>query len=91
MSHAHSHATYSPEVIVANNTCFLGIEVSIELWPLSILGDPFLRKYYTIFDRDSAIQRPDNPTPTLFPRVGFAIANPPSSSSGPRVVSKRAQ
>jgi hypothetical protein len=43
--------------------CQLGIQgMSIGIPGIWILGDPFLRKYYTIFDRDAD-------------RVGFALAN----------------
>jgi len=43
------------------NTCQLGIESLDPGFPLWILGDPFLRKYYTIFDRGNN-------------QVGFATA-----------------
>mmetsp|Transcript_25917 Transcript_25917/g.90239 ORF Transcript_25917/g.90239 Transcript_25917/m.90239 type:complete len:404 (-) Transcript_25917:228-1439(-) len=42
-------------------TCQLGIEALNPGIPLFILGDPFLRKYYTVFDRDQN-------------KVGFALA-----------------
>lgn len=44
-----------------NVGCFLGIESLDPGFPLWILGDPFLRKYYTIFDRGNN-------------QVGFATA-----------------
>ena len=43
------------------NTCQLGIEALNPGLPLWIMGDPVLRKYYTIFDRGNN-------------RVGFATA-----------------
>jgi len=43
------------------NTCQLGIESLDPGFPMWILGDPFLRKYYTIFDRGNN-------------QVGFATA-----------------
>jgi len=46
-------------------TCQLGIQAMDPGLGLWILGDPFLRKYYTVFDRDNS-------------RVGFALATPPS-------------
>jgi len=44
------------------NVCQLGLEALDVGLPLWILGDPFLRKYYTVFDRANN-------------RVGFALAN----------------
>lgn len=46
-------------------TCQLGIEALNVGFPLWILGDPFLRAYYTVFSRDTNM-------------VGFATAVPPS-------------
>jgi len=43
-------------------SCTLGIESSWEITPFFILGDPFLRAYYSVYDRDSLT-------------VGFAVAN----------------
>lgn len=57
-------------VIQAEGQCQLGIETSVAAFPLNILGDPFLRKYYTIFDRQAVL-----PSGALTPRVGFALAN----------------
>jgi len=52
-----------PSIYVINNgtQCFLGIQSDVLVAPLTILGDPFLRAYYTVFDRSQ-----------LIPRVGFA-------------------
>jgi cathepsin D len=41
--------------------CVLGIESTWEIAPFLILGDPFLRQYYTVYDRDKDV-------------VGFALA-----------------
>jgi len=45
--------------------CILGIESSWEIAPLLILGDPFLRQYYSVYDRDKNV-------------VGFAKAKHPA-------------
>jgi hypothetical protein len=44
---------------VNGTQCILGIEGSLAVAPMWILGDPFLRAYYSVFDRDQD-------------RVGFA-------------------
>eukprot|EP00456_Euglypha_rotunda_P011488 TRINITY_DN13017_c0_g1_i15.p1 TRINITY_DN13017_c0_g1~~TRINITY_DN13017_c0_g1_i15.p1 ORF type:complete len:403 (+),score=53.92 TRINITY_DN13017_c0_g1_i15:93-1301(+) len=51
-------------------TCLLGLEglKAIEVGPLWILGDPFLRAYYSVYDKST------NP-----PRVGFAPAVQPDT------------
>lgn len=63
----------SPQIYVLQETlpdgslnCTLGIQSLGELNPFIILGDPFLRAYYTVFDRST--------TP---PRVGFAASKSP--------------
>lgn len=50
-----------------NTVCQLGIQALDPGVPLWILGDPFIRKYYTVFDRDNN-------------RVGFAVARSPSQN-----------
>jgi len=73
--------TLEPEfyVIKAQGQCQLGIETSLEVAPLNILGDPFLRKYYTVFDREGIL--PEGTKEGLFPRVGFALANQKKGAS----------
>lgn len=47
------------------SACVLGMEGMIATEPFWIIGDPFLRAYYTVFDRSTA----------FVPQVGFAKAN----------------
>jgi len=47
--------------------CALGIEAMDAGVPIFILGDPFLRKYYTVWDAEQK-------------RVGFAVAKAPSNA-----------
>jgi len=50
------------------DACLLGIQGVNAGVPIWILGDVFLRKYYTVWDKDQS-------------RVGFALAKPPSDST----------
>ncbi|KJE88965.1 pepsinogen [Capsaspora owczarzaki ATCC 30864] len=62
----------SPEYYVIRDTstgtpqCVLGIEVLVETTPFYILGDPFLRAYFSVYDKST--------TP---PRVGLAPSRHP--------------
>jgi hypothetical protein len=55
------YVIYQPSASGGSITCQIGIEAVDVGLPLWILGDPFLRKYYTIFDRGNN-------------QVGFATA-----------------
>jgi saccharopepsin len=58
-------------VLEADGQCQLGIEMVNPGISLFILGDPFIRKYYTVFNRKTNM-------------VGFALANQnqPAISAG---------
>ena len=67
MIHGHVYSLQPSDYIIDNGkgTCLLammGIEVPAPAGPLWILGDVFMRKYYTVFDVEKQ-------------QVGFALAN----------------
>lgn len=69
-----------PDFYVLRNTdpkgvesCRLGIDTMPSFIPLFILGTPFLRKYYTVFDHEQQ-------------RIGFALAKQPKEAEKTLVV-----
>merc|ERR1719235_779086 len=53
----------------------MSLDVPPPKGPLFIFGDPFLRRFVTIYDRSG-------------PRVGFAVAKPATPSQADRIITK---